>query len=61
MPYIHLLLLAMIAYGAANWINLLVRGASYDVLADLPACFWAVSDMLAGLAALRALWVPQTS
>jgi len=58
---IGLLLLAMIAYGAANWINLIVRGASYDALADLPACFWAVSDMLAGLAALKALWVPQTS
>ena len=50
-----LLLLSMIAYGAANWINLIVRGASYDALSDLPAFFWAVSDMLAGLAALRAI------
>ncbi len=53
---IGLLLLSMIAYGAANWINLVVRGASYDALSDLPAFFWALSDMLAGLAALRALW-----
>ena len=52
---IGLLLPAMIAYGAANWINLVVRGASYEALAGLPAFFWAVSDMLAGLAALRSL------
>jgi len=52
---IGLLLLSMTAYGAANWINLLVRGASYDALSDLPAFFWALSDMLAGLAALRAI------
>jgi len=54
---IGLLLLAMIAYGAANWINLIVRGASCDALSDLPAFFWALSDILAGLAALRALWL----
>jgi len=58
---IGLLLLAMIAYGTADWINLLVRGASYDALSALPAFFWALSDMLAGLAALRALWPAQTS
>ncbi len=57
---IGLLVLAMIAYGAANWINLVVRGASYEAPADLPAFFWALSDMLAGLAALRVVWVRQT-
>ena len=56
---ISLLLVAMIAYGAANWINLMVRGASYDALSDLPSFFWALSDMLAGLAALKVLWAPQ--
>ena len=57
---IGLLLLAMIAYGAANWINLVVRGAQYAAWSDLPACFWALSDMLAGLTALKALRVPRT-
>lgn len=56
-----ILLLSMIAYTAANWINLVARGASYEALAGLPAFFWALSDMLAGLAALTVLWVPRVA
>ncbi len=51
-PAFGLLLLAMLCYGAANWINFTVRMTPAERLFDWASLFWLLTDLLTGLAAM---------
>ena len=48
---VALFALAMLLYGAANWINFTVRAIALDASSDLAALFWLLADVVTGLAA----------
>jgi hypothetical protein len=48
---IGLFTLAMLVYGAANWINFTVRAVALDASSSLAAFFWLLADVLTGGAA----------
>jgi hypothetical protein len=52
------LVLAMAAYGVANWINFGVRSVSLDVSSLVAGLFWLLADVGTGVAALSATGRP---
>lgn len=48
-----LLALALLAYGAANWLNFFGQAIPFQPAAGLSSLFWPLSDILVGLGVLR--------
>jgi hypothetical protein len=59
-----LVALALLAYGAANWLNFFGQAIPFQPAAGLSTLFWPLSDILVGLGVLRLFWTassPQAS
>ena len=54
--WLGLLALALLAYGAANWLNFYGQAIPFQPAADLSALFWPLSDILVGFGVLRLFW-----
>jgi hypothetical protein len=50
------LALALLAYGAANWLNFFGQAIPFQPATDLSALFWPLSDILVGFGVLRMFW-----
>jgi hypothetical protein len=50
------LALALLAYGAANWLNFFGQAIPFQPAAGLSTLFWPLSDILVGLGVLRLFW-----
>ncbi len=48
---VGLFALAMLVYGAANWLNFTVRAIALDASSNIAAFFWLLADGLTGVAA----------
>ncbi len=55
---LHGLMLALVAYTLANWINFRVRSEVFEASSLLAGWFWSLSDVGTGAAAVYALWPP---
>lgn len=51
-----LVALALLAYGAANWLNFFGQAIPFQPAASLSTLFWPLSDVLVGLGVLRLFW-----
>jgi hypothetical protein len=51
-----LVALALLAYGAANWLNFFGQAIPFQPAAGLSTLFWPLSDILVGLGVLRLFW-----
>lgn len=52
-----LLLLALVAYGAANWLKFYGEAIPFDPASRLATFVWPLSDILTGTGVLHLLWV----
>lgn len=55
------LTLALMAYGAANWLNFYGRAIPFEAISGLAPLFWVLSDILTGLGVLHLLWTASPS
>ncbi len=51
-----LLIATFLCYGAANWINFVVRGTDWNVTTPWATLGWGISDILAAIAGLSVIW-----
>ncbi|MBN2004782.1 MAG: hypothetical protein JXA21_15600 [Anaerolineae bacterium] len=51
-----ILVMVVLCYGAANWINFGVRVTNWDATSFWANFLWGASDILTGIAALSAIW-----
>ncbi len=51
-----LVALALLAYGAANWLNFFGQAIPFQPAAGLSTLFWPLADILIGLGILRLFW-----